>query len=146
MTPKFVATISQRMFRETNDCTVRAIGAAIGLDYATAHLLASRAGRKPRRGFWVHQILHQAKQESMIRDFSVVRMSGTSPTSGTTGNYHAACQYPTLNQSLPLLQTGRYVLSTTNHSFAVVDGVVYDNFYYRPKCRIQKIFEIKLEE
>jgi hypothetical protein len=43
-------------FGETNDCAVRAIAIACGLEYKDAHATAAKFGRKPHQGMRRHEV------------------------------------------------------------------------------------------
>ena len=120
-------------YLESRDCTVRAVAAALSIPYSNAHDAAREAGRRMRRGFWSERILKAMNIEfTETRMYDDKKAKGGSCTSG----------YPTLAQVMPLLKSGRYILDTRNHSFAVVDGVVHDG-RPRPTQRIHTIFEVK---
>lgn len=123
-------------YDERNDCTVRAVASALSLPYADVHYKAVLAGRVRRKGFWPELIL-----KHFTTDFTKTSMYDKNRIK--CGNSPLSSAYPTLAQIMPLLQSGRYILETNNHAFAVVDGVIHDASRYRAKCRIQNIFEIK---
>jgi hypothetical protein len=51
----FSAQMSEsRLFGETNDCAVKAVALACEVDYATAHAMLKKNGRKDRKGTYRH--------------------------------------------------------------------------------------------
>lgn len=125
-------------YLESKDCTVRAVAAALGIHYAKAHEAARVAGRKMKHGFWPERIL-----KALGIEFTETSMYDKNRAKCSEyGTYSTS--YPTLSQVLPLLKSGRYILDTRNHSFTVVDGVIYDGSRMRLRQRIHSIFEIKI--
>lgn len=52
--------------KETNDCTVLATAACLGVPYVDAHAMLSNPGRKPRKGFKFWQVV-----DGVIIDYTV---------------------------------------------------------------------------
>lgn len=92
---------------ERADCTVRAVALAKALSYSDAHAaLAKHAGRKPGRGAY---FAVSAEELGFEVCENLVR-----PSVKTTLRH--------------LPRSGRFVISTRAHVFAVVDGYVCDTF------------------
>jgi len=112
-----------RFANETNDCAVRAFATAACIPYADAHALLAKHGRKDRQGTW-RSTQRKAWEESL----------GYTPKHVVdhTGYTYQAM---TLAAFLRRFTRGHWIVLTRGHSFAVVDGVVYDHTL-RPRCRI----------
>jgi hypothetical protein len=95
---------------EQRDCSVRALSIATGRSYEECHQLFAQAGRTTGRGTSVKasRIVHEARL-------------GLTPI--TT---YREWGYPTLHYFAETHPTGRYILHTSTHAFALVDGVVHD--------------------
>jgi hypothetical protein len=159
---------------ETNDCTVLAGMAVCGYSYEVVHKLAAHAGRKHRGGFRAEAILATLVQMGLIRSYDSTSMYDYDKHKQFRDNvgfddYHtvrrysrkwgwtshhrrrlsARDEYPTLNQCMPLMLSGRYVVTTRDHAFAVINGVIHDNLARRGnaprlKARVHTIHQVKL--
>lgn len=93
---------------EHRDCTVRALTAVSSAPYATVHAVFAAHGRKNRRGVPLITVM-----QSVARDLGitakVVRRSGS---------------VERLVRDFP---TGRLVVTTRGHAFALIDGVARDD-------------------
>lgn len=105
---------SSKNFKETNDCVVRAISIATGIDYATIHKLCEKRGRKPRKGFHpTSAFLLGRKKKSCI--YKGMRIS-----------YRQVGKHkPTIPTFIKKNPVGRFVCIKHSHAFAVIDGKVY---------------------
>ena len=139
---------------ETNDCFVKAIQAVAGVPYRDAHAyVAKRFGRKPKGA--THNV------NSTTREIA--------RTGETVFGYRAFCQpvtavgtasrvsvnsygqlmryvrprYATLAQFTRTHRTGRWLLWSNNHAFAMIDGVVYDNGAAGARTQVTGVYEFK---
>lgn len=135
---------------ETNDCFVRAVQAATGVPYRDAHAYVERVyGRKARRGtHGVRQgMLGAAVKAETIFGYRV--FDKKLPTRQTLRrsrktwslNYVQATVYPTLSQMIMSMRQGRFVVCSSNHAWAVIDGVVHDNGITRSGRRVTEVYE-----
>ena len=120
--------------RENNSCTVYAVATVLGVDYDEAHALLKAHGRKTRRGasIWLQRLALTTR--GTVRE---VPIPAPPPKLQRCGHYSfdKRDRYPTAARFLcQLPRRGRFVLSAGHHSFAFVDGVLYDN-NARPKTR-----------
>lgn len=126
---------------ETNDCTVLAVAAASGLDYKTVWQAAHEAGRKPRGGFYCRRIIAKLADQGHLKDTDSVFMYDNSRWK--RGPRRTTRPYPTLSEVMPLMEKGSYVVETSDHAFAVKDGIVYDGQRVKLRYRVQRIQEVQ---
>jgi hypothetical protein len=123
---------------ETNDCFVKAVQAVTGVPYRDAHTyVAKRFGRKPKKATMsVNLIMRDiATTGECIFGFRafVQPASQVGTTSRVSVNSYGQrtrytrARYATLAEFVRTHRTGRWLLWSNNHAFAMVDGVVYDN-------------------
>lgn len=121
---------------ETNDCGVRALAAACDMSYFNAHTYCRDVmHRVNRRGMWylkhfdaqglpfklksmvLYKPFHWEKKEGFVEDFD---------SDGVTKKgLH-------ISKFLKRHPKGRFIIVTSRHFFAVVDGVIYGN---KDDCR-----------
>lgn len=109
--------------RQNNDCTVRAIAKATGMDYDLAYDLLKSSGRKSHQGFDFTQ---------WVRRHSVIngRLLTWKPLQAVKGQ-----RRETVATFVASHQQGIYILSIANHVMTLIDGVIYDTFESDPsKC------------
>ncbi len=128
---------------EHNDCTVRALANAIDMPYDQAHALLKKHGRKDRKGAYF-PTMKAAYEEA---GFIVNAVYGT-----TKRALHAAYvtkekakQGITLGKLLPTLGFGEYIVNTTGHAVAVVNGKIIDTFDNPANKHVVAVFK-KVEE
>ena len=105
---------------ERNDCTVRALKAVCGVPYSDAHNLCRSLGRQPQRGMKCFQFLHAVLESSHMYGHKVTRVA--------FGN--------TLSRALMFCRQGRYVIITTHHVVACLNGTLYDTRTSGPNSRV----------
>ena len=103
---------------EKNDCVVRALSVAGGLEYSVAHRMMAVAGREPRHSTSVPASIRML--ETFFPHAQRVFVGGKA----TMAQFAAA--YP----------DGRWMVYTRNHAVALVDGVVYD-WMPHPRSRVR---------
>lgn len=106
---------------ERSDCVVRAVSVAGCMDYHVAHALLKRHGRRDRKPTYIHTTIEA------IREAFAVEV-----------RYAERC---TLASFVNKHQSGHYVLLTSSHALALVDGVVYD-WASHPRCRVVWYFKL----
>jgi hypothetical protein len=124
---------------ETRDCTVRALSNASGMHYDQAHELLKKHGRKNRCGAFFGTMLKAYGEAGFVLD----------SVHGTTGaaRYAAritrreACEGITLARILPKLAFGEYIVNTTGHAVAVVNGKIIDTFDNPAGKRVVAVFK-----
>lgn len=113
------------------DCTVRALACATGLSYEVAYIIAEDAGRQPGCSYpwaqvvreWVFQGFGHYEWDTDTRDTTVAAFIRQHPQ-------------------------GRFVIRTQfhgakiGHVFAVVDGVVYDNYKTSLRRKVRSFYQL----
>lgn len=99
---------------ERNDCSVRALSIALGVQYSEVHKLCEKRGRKPKQGFHTSQAFRIGRRRK-VATFKGVRISYR-----TTGKHQSTI--PTFIKKNPV---GRFVCVKHRHAFAIIDGKVY---------------------
>lgn len=112
--------------RETRDCAVRAIALATNTPYAEAHAALKAQGRRDRRGakmVWIAEALKEVATE--VEDL----------TSGVI--------FGTLAQTIQKYPEGRYVVITTGHAQALINGTIHDTMQISgPRSRVKRVFRV----
>lgn len=124
---------------ETRDCTVRALSNAAGMHYDNAHALLKKHGRKDRRGAFFGTMLAAYTEAGFVLD----------SVHGTTGSARCAARVSkrkaddgiTLAKILPKLAFGEYIVNTTGHAVAVVNGKIIDTFDNPSNKRVIAVFK-----
>lgn len=102
----------QRVRRnETNDCSVMALALGCGVSYAKAHEAMKKQGRKNRDGAWGWQVEYAARTIG----YELVRVK-------TPAKTVAKLPYELTQAGM----YGRFLVKTTTHFLAIVDGKVED--------------------
>lgn len=128
---------------EHNDCAVVATANVLDIPYPEAHALLKRHGRRNRKGTkW--SITKQAVESrtKVLEHVISVLMSNM-------GYFRASRrQYPTVAQYLNKLpKKGRYLLASTTHAFAFVDGELRDNIDGgKMRARMARCLEVIIPE
>jgi hypothetical protein len=114
-------------FVEKNDCCVRAIAVSTGLSYSESHELLKHYGRRDRRKFkFVNWICS-------MRD-----INGRVPVPVTV-----SIGAKTTGQFLKMKVSGRFIVRTRGHVFAVIDGVIHDDGRFIPRARVRNIWRMQ---
>jgi hypothetical protein len=124
---------------EKNDCTVRALANAGGIDYFDAHNLLSKHGRKKHCGA-KFGTMHKAYAEA---GFVVESVHGTTCQALYVARFtkREAKEGITLGKLLPKLAFGEYIVNVTGHALAVVNGKVIDTFDNPAGKRVVAVFK-----
>ena len=124
---------------ETRDCTVRALSNASGMHYDNAHALLKKHGRKDRCGAFFGTMLKAYTEAGFVLD----------SVHGTTASARWASRVAkrkaddgiTLSKILPKLAFGEYIVNTTGHAVAVVNGKIIDTFDNPAGKRVVAVFK-----
>lgn len=108
---------------EAKDCAVRASSIALDRPYHEVHAEFKKAGRKDRQGTYFHVI------NSVLGD----------PEFATLYTREA----PTLNQFANKIRRGRWVLCNRRHAWALIDGVVHDDWKVGARTRVLIAWRVK---
>lgn len=124
-------------YKERNDCTVRALAAAMNISYDNAHDHMAKYGRKHRHGMYTGAICNalRALDWEVIDPFDLMNQ--------VLGRDYGQI---TINQLLKHRQKGRMYVLTRGHALAVVDGVVHDSHAPSKRTRVQLVLKPKDEE
>lgn len=106
---------------QTSDCSVRALAIITQSTYDDVYDLLAKAGRKPCQGFHLDDWLKARRGRVLGGRFKAVKIrfadSNVSPRfTETLTPTTFPLRYP----------TGRYLVSTANHVYCVVNGVAHD--------------------
>lgn len=111
--------------RQKNDCTVRALALVRDLPYDEAYELLKDAGRQCSRGFvfatWI-------SKQAGIRKISFPAIRGQ--------------RRMTPSEFVIKHPQGRYICKVAKHVFAVIDGVVHDDFENAPDRCVYTAWQI----
>lgn len=124
---------------EKNDCTVRALANAGGIDYADAHILLKKHGRKNHCGA-KFGTMHKAYTEA---GFALDSVHGTGGQSRYVARFtkREAEKGITLGKLLPKLSFGEYIVNVNGHALAVVNGRIIDTFDNSAAKRVVAVFK-----
>lgn len=111
--------------KQKNDCTVRALAAVRSLPYDEAYDILAEAGRKCSRGFLFSKWINDQPWATRIAFPAVKGQRRMNPAAFTER-----------------FRTGRYICQVAKHVFAVIEGVVYDDFENRPDRCIYACWQI----
>ena len=117
-------SIPASSINDTNNCVVLSTSIAFGIPYKDAYNLAKESGRPHGEGWYMSKIITLASKKG----------------------FHAIKLPPLKKTIYSLLKhnpTGRYIIVTHNHAFALVKGIIYDMGYNSPLTRIKAIYEVK---
>lgn len=131
---------------ETRDCFVLALKHVTGVPYRDAHFAAaSRFNRPARKGTTVDGYMRQIiDNKTTLFGYRVLLTqvpTGTTRRMSRWGNLDLKTVYPTLAQMVRRMRTGRYLVCSGSHAWAVIDGVVYDNGVTGPRTQVQEVYE-----
>lgn len=97
--------------KEKSDCTVKALALAYGTSYDWAHAVLKAYGRQRGKGLYTHQVFPQ-----VFKDMEIKHKIGP----------YTRKERISLKKFCEKHPKGRYVVCSSGHAMAVVDGVVYD--------------------
>lgn len=108
--------MSKAGFRESNDCTVRALATATGVGYLVAHDFMRANGRKPRRGAPFRDILIRNSGQALGHTFEMPM------TFIRTRGIRASMERN------PDLRSGVWILKMRQHVATLRNGKLIDSF------------------
>lgn len=117
-------------FKERHDCGVLALAAALGVPYADAHAALREAGRVSHSGTFTVQIERALVKRGVPYTRRMLHGEGRSRK-----GYVKRVTCAKVLDHVPA--RGRFVVGSTDHYFAVIDGVVYDNGGFSPKAYLE---------
>lgn len=124
---------------ETRDCTVRALSNAGNLPYDQAHALLKKHGRKDRCGAFFTTMLKAYGEANFVLE-SVHGTTRAARYAACIANRQAS-EGITLAKMLPKLGFGEYIVNTTGHAVAVVNGKIIDTFDNPAGKRVVALFK-----
>lgn len=124
---------------ETRDCTVRALSNASGIHYDQAHELLKKHGRKNRCGAFFSTMLKAYREADFVLDSVHGTTSAAKHAARISGR--KASEGITLAKILPKLAFGEYIVNTTGHAVAVVNGKIIDTFDNPAGKRVVAVFK-----
>lgn len=124
---------------ETRDCTVRALSNASGMPYENAHALLKKHGRKDRSGAFFGTMLRAYNEAGFILE-SVHGTTSAARWAARLSKREAEAGI-TLAKILPKLAFGEYIVNTTGHAVAVVNGKIIDTFDNPAGKRVVAVFK-----
>lgn len=108
--PDAVLAASKRM-KENSDCTVKALAVAYSVGYEWAHAVLKEHGRKNREGIYTRDVF-----PVVLTNMGIKHRVGP----------YSATNKVSLKKFCEAHPKGRYVVTSSGHAMAVIDGVVYD--------------------
>ena len=132
-------------FRETNDCNVRAMANALGINYRQAHAYHKKRGRKNRRGTSgqiVRDVIKDYAQEVFM-----VQKKYLALIPQVMEIIESADLPRTVNQFTKdsRFQKGRFIVYVRGHAIAIVDGKTQDWVSENRQHRIVFFIKVKKE-
>jgi hypothetical protein len=109
--------------KDRSNCTVRTLANVAGIEFELADEIATKAGRKRNQGAWPKEIIAVAKKHYGL-NFRKLKFN----------------RY-TVNKFIRKYPKGRYWVSRRGHSFAIIDGVVYDTNENKPLQILYEAYE-----
>ena len=109
--------------KDRANCTVRTLANVADIEFNLADEIATKAGRKRNQGFWPKKIIAAARKDFGI-NFRKLKFK----------------QY-TIAKFIKKYPIGRYWVSRRGHSFAIIDGTIYDTTPNKPLQRIHEAYE-----
>ena len=121
---------------ERGDCGVHSLAALLAIPYGDARELLAKAGREPRSGTCARTMVAAAQLGGHdLRECPRPRVPG-----------HTSRGFARRVSALRVLDyvsaRGHYLVGTSSHWFAVVDGVIYDNGGLRERARLASIYKL----
>lgn len=133
--------IVRHSLNEHNDCTVRAISNFCQCDYETAHeYVKKKFKRKHRKGVAFSEIMNKREGLFLPKKQKYKRLKNHSGSYNRNGALWSPNQFPLVSRTkkgllkrmcvgefLEQHNKGSYILVVSNHTFTVVDGVIFGN-------------------
>lgn len=113
---------------ERNDCTVRALKLLTGVPYSDAHSLCRSIGRRKYHGM---------KGSELLRMLELPHVYGYKVTRVLLPNLFRNM----LGRTMMFVRHGRYMVITTHHAIACLDGILHDTMTSGPNSRVTMILK-----
>lgn len=134
---------------ETRDCFVQALKHVTGVPYRDAHAFtASKFNRKMRKGTCHVQSTMQrmAIQAELVFGYRVFDKT-PKPRIAIARSRRTFCFvqkaiYPTVAEVTYTMRTGRFIVCSNSHAWAVIDGVIYDNGVTGNRTRVTEAYQL----
>lgn len=144
---KFVKTSAPLDFvNERNDCGVIAVSNVLCVPYAEAYRLLADAGRKKNSGTWPSEMRAAVRAAGCkIGDERLIRRVVEREVlvgRGVKMMLKSEKRVTTLHVLDYVPARGHFIVVTTTHAFAVVDGVVYDNGAVRDRSYLDAYYQV----
>jgi hypothetical protein len=130
----------ERFDHEGNDCTVRALANASGMPYKLAHKIMAKAGRKERCGMLADNWVPVLDRLGFTLQAIYGTTQGARYLSYKTGMQAKAGT--TLENLIPRLGNGRFIIKIRGHVLTVVDGNVIDYGHNSAGSRVQAVYKL----
>jgi len=138
--------------KETNDCVVRAVAAATGVNYDTAHSFVKEIfNREERKGVMGKELVDNMKAlaeagTTTIGDktISIEVMAKQAITNMYKLYGELIHRQKTVKSFLESYPKGSYIVTVAKHAFAVVDGVLIDNVgtEFKPTRKVTGAYKV----
>ncbi len=139
--------------KETNDCVVRAVAAALGVKYDTAHNWVKEIfNREDKKGVMTKELVENmsklAEQGTITLDGNQYTFS-VMPKKAITNTYklygELIDRQKTVKSFLESYPKGSYIVTVAKHAFAVVDGVMIDNVgtEFKPTRKVTGAYKVE---
>jgi len=124
---------------ENNDCVVRSIASAFGIDYDLSHqIVRDTFGRRFGKGtYGFVEVMNKLARNRVRIGRKCCKMMGKPMFEGSTFNslnYDVIVKGKKVNRQMTVgtfvskYPTGTYILTVARHAFTVKDGIVIGNF------------------
>jgi len=130
----------ERDGNEANDCTVRALANASGMPYKLAHKIMAKAGRKVGHGMTADEWVPVLNRLGFTLEAIYGTTRGAKYMSFKTGM--SARPGITLENLIPRLGNGRFIIKIRGHVLTVVDGNVIDYGHNSAGSRVQAVYKL----
>lgn len=140
----YLGTRDEGFEHESNDCFVKALQAVTGVPYRDAHeFCRTQMGRKDRKGTSCMAPMMQIERErETVYGFRVFRhATGVEHPARYSWMRQTAIRYDTLTQFVRTHKTGKFLVWSNRHAWAVIDGVVYDNGAAGARTQVTTVYE-----
>lgn len=146
---------SQIAKNETNDCFVRALAAATGQDYDTAHSVATiNFNRDHKKGVSLGDLvstMERAQREGLEVGntvYGVKSLRGASIKNYYKLRGEEIARKKSVKSFIKDNPKGSYIVTVSKHAFAVIDGKLVDNKgeEFRPTRKVTSAYKITKPE
>jgi hypothetical protein len=117
MTIAYTTHLIRYTMNEKNDCSVRALATALGLEYDKAWAILKEHGRRARTGVRITPLSNAYRAAKGLV-------------------HQPLTQRPTLDQFTRDHNTGTWIVQLSNHVFVLRDGVQYDMMFNSPRRHV----------